>query len=154
MPESDDARARHSSPWQTPGTRGHSLTASSHCCAWTTLPGTWESRTLGVEDISLKAWQPTPHLQLPAVLGEGFSSQRVARPHLLPSEGVGRPDGHTGREREKLSQASALHGSVKRSGTKSFAGSKSTGRTHSKKPHLGSSVQSSDPPSQLSDNHP
>lgn len=151
MPENDDAHAHHSSPRQTPGTRGHSLTASSHCCAWTTQPGTWESRTLGVEDISLKAWQPTPHLQLPTVLGEGFS---FARPHLLPSEGVGRPDGHPAREREKLSQASALHGSVKRSGMKSLAGSKNTGRTHSKKPHLGSGVQSSDPPSQLSDNHP
>lgn len=151
MPESDDARARHSSPRQTPGTRGHSLTASSHCCAWTTLPGTWESRTLGVEDISLKAWQPTPHLQLPTVLGEGFS---FARPHLLPSEGVGRPDGHTGREREKLSQASALHGSVKRSARKALQALRTQAELTQKKPHFGSGVQSSDPPSQLSDNHP
>ena len=62
--------------------------------------------------------------------------------------------GHTGREKEKLSQASTLHGSVKRLGMKSLAGSKNTGRTHSKRPHPGSGVQSSDPPFPAICNHP
>lgn len=110
MIEEDDACAHHSCQLRTLGTGGRCMTTSSHCCAWITQPGTQESPTLGVEDISLKPWQQRPHLRF---LCWGRISPLPALTFSPVREWAGQIDTLDGKG-----------GSVKRLGTKSTEGSR------------------------------